>query len=182
MADTSADTTKANGDSPLSESELHAALELRASAELQLASYCERLIVFGAGGVGAGVTVAAGIVARLGRVEAYTALMTSIVCMGLSTTGAILVDFDCSTSSYIDLRTTASSKIDPQEIERMVEKRKSSRFQRWIRFSGRLGSLSNSLRGAAWRLYVTLGLAMLLFNGFMQYVIFVIANIRKFSH
>jgi hypothetical protein len=162
--------------------DLHAALELRAKAESQLASYCEKLIVFGAGGVAGGVTVAAGIVTRLGRIEAYPELLVSFVCMGLSTAGAILVNFDCSSSSYIDLRLTASAKLDLGEMERLAVKRRFSPFQRWVRFTERLGKRSNSLGAAKRRLYATLVLAMLLFNGFLQYVIFVIANIRKFPH
>jgi hypothetical protein len=172
-----ADTTNST-----SVADFYAALELRSKAESQLAGYCEKLIVLGAGGVAGGVTVAAAIATRLGRIEAYTELLVSIVCMGLSTAGAIIVNFDCSASSYIDLRSTASAKLDIGEIKRITEKRRSSPFQRWTRFLMRLGQRSNSLAAAKRRLFAALIFAMLLLNGFLQYVVFVLFNIRKFPH
>jgi hypothetical protein len=162
------------------------AIEMRSKANLQLASYYEKLIVLGAGGIAGGATISASLAIKLGKLSGINLLIEALVQMGVATAFSVFANSLAAASSIIDLHFVASEREGAGEIEAYSMQRRLreshpfwGRLDRILLLIGKTSpGLAPRLRGVIFSTIV----AAVLANGFMFYVIFVIENVLRFPH
>lgn len=162
------------------------AIEMRSKADLQLASYYEKLIVLGAGGIAGGATISASLAIKLGKLSGTNLLIGALIQMGIATAFSIFANSLAAASSIMDLHFVASKREDAGEIEAFSMQRQLrelhpfwGRLNRILLFIGKNSpGLAPRLRGVM----ISIVVAAILANGYMFYVIFVIENVFRFPH